>query len=301
MTARSEQAERTREILRHIGRNIEFAQIVRTITVRARAHSRLNPDIRILEDAFKCLSDLESLTWISLRPPLPPVLWEHLVKGSGHTIVSLRIPVSYYTDLSLPCFTNIRRLELDGDDDMPTAVAHDAVVAADSDMLCEFTLRGPALLIHPRVVPLLYPGSSLQSLSIVLSFPSFYAHGDADPVLSIFGNSPAILPNLTSFKLLLSAKASRSGVVALSSFLRDKRRLVRFDVSVMLHMHDVSGLRPVLELLPELPQLRTLGIHLDCGGKFAQDDLRALDESLPVGLSNLMLCMESCRDTNTQP
>lgn len=48
MTARSEQAERTREILRHIGRNIEFAQIVRTITVRARAHSRLNPDIRKL-------------------------------------------------------------------------------------------------------------------------------------------------------------------------------------------------------------------------------------------------------------
>lgn len=46
MTARSEQAERTREILRHIGRNIEFAQIVRTITVHARAHSRLNPDIR---------------------------------------------------------------------------------------------------------------------------------------------------------------------------------------------------------------------------------------------------------------
>lgn len=126
--------------------------------------------------------------------------------------------VSYYTDLPLPCFTNIRRLELDGDDDMPTAVAHDAVVAADSAMLCELTLRGPALLIHPRVVPLLYHGSSLQSLSIVLSFPFFYAHGDADPVLSIFGNSPAILPNITSFKLLLSAKASREGVVALSSF-----------------------------------------------------------------------------------
>lgn len=76
---------------------------------------------------------------------------------------------------------------------------------------------------------------------------------------------------------------------------------MRLDVSVMLHVHDVSGLRPVLELLPELPQLRTLGMHLDCGGKFAQDDLRALDEYLPVGLLNLMLCMENYWGTATQP
>lgn len=159
------------------------------------------------------------------------------------------------------------------------------------------TLRGLLLRGLDRadflVAPLISQCFDLTSLSIHIT--TYYAA----PLLKLMmlGNMQNTLPNLVSFRLIYASGGmaeSSSGMDAVASFLKNRRNLVRLDITPDTEAKYRSTVdpTPVLEVLRGLTALRTLGIGTAML-YYRDEDLETFDQYLPDGLSALLLLFDS--------
>lgn len=127
--------------------------------------------------------------------------------------------------------------------------------------------------------------SRLRSLTL-------YVRGHCSGNLAIvLRTHPNALPLLTAFRLS-HPKLTRDDAEATAAFLQKKTLLERLDLGHPLHPPYFDDIQPVLEILPELPQLRVLGYWLvgsrDSPG-LTPDALLRLSKYIPRGLTALSL------------
>ncbi|KAI0820524.1 hypothetical protein BC628DRAFT_850383 [Trametes gibbosa] len=304
LTQMTEQAARAHELLQHIADNTEFAHVIREMAVHACALLDPNPDISVFLKAFQNLTHLKTFTWRCSRPPLQPLLLEAIIKASGPTLTCVRMPASWQCVSLLARLPTLHRLGLARDryEDGDTAEKPSDPMALDSGLFKGNgnTLRGIFLRglgeADFLVAPLLAQCSHLRALSIHITT------NNAHPLLSMLGNMHDALPSLVSFRLVYSAGVYvfHGGLPALASFLRNRRTLVRLDVTPdpAAKFRTAIDPTPVLEVLPGLTALKTLGIGMAVL-HVRDEDLRTLNRYLPAGLSALLILFDALSSFET--
>ncbi|KAH9846553.1 hypothetical protein C2E23DRAFT_572187 [Lenzites betulinus] len=307
LTQMTEQAERAQDLLRHITHNSEFAHIIRELTIHACALGGQSQDVDIFVKAFQNLTRLKTFAWRCSRPPLQPQLLEAIIKASGPTLTCVRIPATWQCVAQLAQLPNVHRLELVRNryEDGEEAETPSNPAALDPDIFKTngSTLRGLLLRGLDRadflVAPLVSQCFDLTSLSIHIT--TYYAA----PLLKLMmlGNMQNTLPNLASLRLIYASGGmaeSSGGMDAVASFLKNRRNLVRLDITPDTEAKYRSTIdpTPVLEVLRGLTALRTLGIGMAIL-YYRDEDLQTFDQYLPDGLSALLLLFDSLSALDT--
>ncbi|OSC98335.1 hypothetical protein PYCCODRAFT_1397227 [Trametes coccinea BRFM310] len=297
------------EILRRITRDAAFARIVKDLSVRAYAMDDRVFEMRCLLDALECLPNLHTFRWYGEGPPMESIVLDTLSRSCSATLTQLSMPIISDCGPLLARFSRLQFFCLGGES--AQALALTSLEEEEEIYTClenvSHTLRrlwvqGTAIWSAPmrllsglQEMFLLMP-CNLDGLSIVFhhcdelrSFGLFTQHSNcAEELRCAMETMPNALPQLTSFKLHMYSQSDSLALTnALYAFLRSKKELRRLDVQTR-YVSEVDQLAPFYDLLPTLPKLEVVGMKIK-GRLFTQEDLKRLDERLPLALTALLI------------
>lgn len=173
------------------------------------------------------------------------------------------------------------------------------LVDANANSLHTLTIHGDALwttplsslrsltLIDARYLPSLAPQLALGQLTSL----RLYLLDLTTPSL-LLAAAPTACPHLVDLTLIYDIEGEAVNddpMKAISEFLKNKSRLRRLHV-VFYSMNLVCD-RPLLNVLKDLPALEVLGMEL-AQYQLSKADLQMYDDSLPIGLTSLLLYVD---------